>query len=134
MLTTTQHESTARTLLNMQLVALYRQGKAIALTDPTEFLTSLLAHDKRLERLLQETRITIEPLRDYLQESLKELCLAESRKLVPMLAPVPPNLELVMVYTGQRQALFTDTIRDGRHLGFFWSASHVYCEDGLGCQ
>lgn len=133
----TTYESTARTLLNMHLVALHRQGKALALADTTkalQFIMGLPTYDTRLSRLLQETHIAIEPLREYLQESLSELCQAESRKLVPMLVPIPPNLEASMGYTGQLRAMFTDTARDARYLGFYWSAGHVYWEDGLGGQ
>jgi hypothetical protein len=73
-------------------------------------------------------------LREYLRESLAELCHAESRELVPMQVPVPPNLEASTGYTGRLRAPFTDTARDARYLGFYWSAGHVYWEDGLGGQ
>lgn len=134
----TLQESTARTLLNMHLVVLYRQGKALALADTTkalQFLTGLPAHDQRLARLLGETPIAIETLSEYLQASLKELCQAESRKLVPMLVPIPPNLELTLGYSGAGKAPFTDVIRDANFLAFYYStADKPYWEDGLGGQ
>jgi hypothetical protein len=136
-MTTLSDERTARTLLNGELIELHRQGKAIALADKTNaarFIMNLSARDWRISRLLQESSIGLGPLREYLQESLAELCQAESRQLVPMLAPVPPNLEITMGYTGQLQAMFTNTVRDARYLGFYWSSSHVYWEDGLGGQ
>lgn len=137
MLTMTPHESTARTLLNMHLVALYQKGKALALADTTkalQFLADLPAHDQRLSRHLQESHIAIERLSGYLEESLQELSRASSRGFVPMLVPVPPNLELTMDYSGESTAPFSDVTRNGRYLGFYWSASHVYWEDGLGGQ
>ena len=71
-----QDEYTARTLLNMHLVALYRQSKTQALADTTkalQFVAELLAHDQRFSRLLQESHIAIEELAQYLGESLEEL-------------------------------------------------------------
>src|SRR2546425_5597650 len=110
MTTMTPHESTARTVLNMHLVVLYRQGKALAFADATKahrFLKDLPAHDPRLSRLFQETPIALERQGAYLQESLQELCQAESRKLVPILGPIPPNLELTLGYSGTMLAPFT---------------------------
>lgn len=128
---------TARTLLNGELIELHRQGKAIALADRTNaarFTMNLPARDWRISRLLQESSIGFGPLREYLQESLAELCQAEGRALIPMLVPVPPALETTLGYTGQLRSLFTETVRDARYLGFFWSSGHVYWEDGLGGQ
>ena len=138
MTTMTPHESTARTLLNMHLVALYRQGKALAFADTTkahQFLMGLPAHDPRLSRLFQETPIATQRQGAYLQESLQELCQAESRKLVPILAPIPPNLELTLGYSGESKAPFTDVTRDANFLAFYYSTGDKpYWEDGLGGQ
>jgi hypothetical protein len=137
MSTTISHERTARTLLNMHLVALHRQGQSKTLAEPTkalQFLMDLPAHDPRLSRLLQEAPLEMPQLREYLLESLEELGQAERRQLVPLLVPVPPNLETSLGYTGQLHAPFTDIVRDARYLGFYWSSSKVYWEDGLGGQ
>lgn len=137
MSTMTPYESTARTLLNMQLVALYSQSKTQALSDTTkalQFVADLLAHDQRFSRLLQESSIAVEELAQYLEESLEELDQAKKREFVPMLVPVPPNLEQTLGYTGQLLAMFTSTLRNARYLGFYWSTGHVYWEDGLGGQ
>src|SRR5215813_13059674 len=103
-------ESTARTLLNMHLVALSRQEKIPDLTDPTEalqFITDLSAHDQRIASHLEASHIPIGRLVDYLKESLEALSLAPDRELVPMFAPVPPNLEKTIGYSGQLLAMFT---------------------------
>ena len=137
-MTPLQDERTARTLLNVQLVALYHQSKASALADDSKalrFLMALPAHDEPLSRLLQETPIAFGQLRDYLQESLQELCQAEARQLSAVPVPVPPNLELTLGYSGEDKASFTDVIRDARYLAFYYStADKPYWEDGLGGQ
>src|SRR5262249_35693573 len=103
-------------------------------TKALQFLAGLREHDQRLGKHLQESDIAIEQLASYLQESLEALSLAESHELVPLLAPVPPNLELTMGYTGQQEATFTPTVRNAHYLGFYWSTGHVFWEDGLGGQ
>lgn len=134
----TNHEFSARTLLNMHLVALHRRAEAVALANRTkalQFIMGLPAHDKRISRLLQEAPIEMTQLREYLLESLQELCQAESRKLVPLLVPVPPNLELTLGYSGESKAPFTNTTRDAHFLAFYYSLSDKpYWEDGLGGQ
>src|SRR5260370_20427809 len=138
MTTMTPHESTARTWLNMRLVALTRQALALAFADTTkahQFLMGLPAHDPRLSRLFQETPIATERQGAYLQESLRELCQAGNRKLVPILAPIPPNLELTLGYSGESKAPFTDVTRDANFLTFYYSTGDKpYWEDGLGGQ
>ena len=131
-------ERTARTLLNQHLVTLYRQAKAIALADhdkALQFLMALPARDECLSRLLQETPVDFGTLHAYLQESLQELCQAEARKLIAVLVPVPPNLELTLGYSGTGSAPFADVTRDARYLAFHYStADKPYWEDGLGGQ
>jgi hypothetical protein len=137
-MTALSDERTARTLLNQQLVALHRQGRAVALADNAQalqFLMALPARDEHLSRLLQEAPVNLEQLREYLQESLQELCQAEARKLVAVPVPVPPNLELTLGYSGAGTAPFADVSRDARYLAFYYStADKPYWEDGLGGQ
>jgi hypothetical protein len=131
-------ERSCRTLLNMHLVALHRQGKALAFADTVkslQYLKDLSQRDPRLSLLLGQSPIPLQSLCEYLQDSLAQLCQAESRSLVPVLVPVPPNLELTLGYSGLSKAPFSDVVRDATFLSIYYTtADKPFWQDGLGGQ
>jgi hypothetical protein len=131
-------ERTARTLLNMELCALHLAGKSHAIAEETQamgWLLHLSQEERRIARILRATTITRHKLYEYLRESLAEISQAKHRHLVPLVVPVPPNLEETLGYSGQDTAPLTDIVRDARFLAFYYTtADKPYWFDGLGGQ